>query len=86
MQRPGGGGPGRGCSYGYSGEDYLLGEYGAPVLDLELRFRVHALMEWLIRHKEPGIIDLTPGIRSLQIHYDSRALPQSALRNSAAAR
>ena len=23
----------------------------------------------------PGIIDLTPGIRSLQIHYDSRALP-----------
>ena len=68
-------------SYRHSGEDYLLVEYGAPVLDLELRFRVHALMEWLIRHKEPGIIDLTPGIRSLQIHYDSRALSQSALRN-----
>ena len=68
-------------AYRHSGEDYLLVEYGAPVLDLELRFRVHALMEWLIRHKEPGIIDLTPGIRSLQIHYDSRALSQSALRN-----
>ena len=68
-------------AYRHSGEDYLLVEYGAPVLDLELRFRVHALMEWLIRHEEPGIIDLTPGIRSLQIHYDSRALPQSALRN-----
>jgi urea carboxylase len=68
-------------SYRHSGEDYLLVEYGAPVLDLELRFRVHALMEWLIRHKQPGIIDLTPGIRSLQIHYDSRALSQSALRD-----
>jgi len=68
-------------SYRHSGEDYLLVEYGAPVLDLELRFRVHALMESLIRHKEPGIIDLTPGIRSLQIHYDSRTLSQSALRN-----
>jgi urea carboxylase len=68
-------------AYRHSGEDYLLVEYGAPVLDLELRFRVHALMEWLIRHKEPGIIDLTPGIRSLQVHYDSRALSQSALRN-----
>jgi len=67
-------------SYRHSGEDYLLVEYGAPVLDLELRFRVHALMEWLIRREEPGIIDLTPGIRSLQVHYDSRALPQPELR------
>jgi urea carboxylase len=68
-------------SYRHSGEDYLLVEYGAPVLDLELRFRVHALMEWLDRHRQPGIIDLTPGIRSLQIHYDSRTLSQSALRD-----
>jgi urea carboxylase len=67
-------------SYRHSGEDYLLVEYGAPVLDLELRFRVHALMEWLIRRNEPGIVDLTPGIRSLQVHYDSRTLPQPALR------
>ncbi len=66
--------------YRHSGEDYLLVEYGAPVLDLELRFRVHALMEWLTRRNEPGIIDLTPGIRSLQVHYDSRQLSQSALR------
>ena len=27
----------------------------------------------------PGIIDLTPGIRSLQVHYDSRLLPQARL-------
>ncbi|MDX1824745.1 MAG: carboxyltransferase domain-containing protein, partial [Thiohalomonadales bacterium] len=26
-----------------------------------------------------GVIDLTPGIRSLQLHYDSRILPQSQL-------
>lgn len=68
-------------SYRHSGEDYLLVEYGAPVLDLELRFRVHALMEWLMRRTVPGIIDLTPGIRSLQIHYDSPTLSQSALRD-----
>jgi urea carboxylase len=67
-------------SYRHSGEDYLLVEYGAPVLDLELRFRVHALMEWLIRREEPGIIDLTPGIRSLQVHYDGRRLAQAQLR------
>jgi urea carboxylase len=65
--------------YRHSGEDYLLVEYGAPVLDIELRFRVHALMEWLARRAQAGIIDLTPGIRSLQVHYDCRVLSQRAL-------
>ncbi len=32
-------------------------------------------MQWLQAQRLPGIIDLTPGIRSLQVHYDSRALP-----------
>jgi urea carboxylase len=65
--------------YRHSGEDYLLIEYGPPMLDIELRFRVQALMESLVRRAHPGIIDLTPGIRSLQVHYDSRALAQAAL-------
>jgi urea carboxylase len=65
--------------YRHSGEDYLLVEYGPPVLDIELRFRVQALMDSLVSRQEPGIIDLTPGIRSLQVHYDSRALPQARL-------
>nr|WP_263971566.1 biotin/lipoyl-binding carrier protein [Leptolyngbya ohadii] len=42
---------------------------------MNLRFRVHALMGWLKEHPLPGMIDLTPGIRSLQVHYDSRILP-----------
>jgi urea carboxylase len=62
-----------------SGEDYLLIEFGPPVLDLELRFRVHALMQALEAQRLPAIIDLTPGIRSLQVHYDSRALTQGRL-------
>jgi urea carboxylase len=66
--------------YRHSGEDYLLIEYGPPVLDLALRFRVQALMDSLAGLNEPGIIDLTPGIRSLQVHYDCRALPQARLR------
>ena len=65
--------------YRHSGEDYLLIEYGPPVLDLALRFRVQALMDSIASRQEPGIIDLTPGIRSLQVHYDSRALPQAQL-------
>lgn len=67
--------------YRNCGEDYLLIEYGPPVLDLELRFRVQALMDSLAALNEPAIIDLTPGIRSLQVHYDSRALSRDRLQS-----
>ncbi len=65
--------------YRQAGDKYLLVEYGQAVLDLELRFRVHALMEWLQTQRITGVLELTPGIRSLQVHYDSRVLSQSEL-------
>jgi urea carboxylase len=65
--------------YRPSGDKYLLIEYGPPVLDLDLRFRAHALMKWLRDKNLDGVIDLTPGIRSLQIHYDNRILPRHRL-------
>jgi urea carboxylase len=65
--------------YRQSGEDYLLIEFGPPVLDLELRLRVHALMQALETRRVPAIVDLTPGIRSLQVHYDSRAMSQAKM-------
>jgi urea carboxylase len=67
-------GSGVGVVYRRSGDRNLLIEYGPPVLDLKLRFRVHALMNWLAAHRLPGIIDLTPGIRSLQVHFDPHLL------------
>ena len=54
-------------------------EYGAMTLDIALRLRVHLLMGSVRAAELPAIIDLTPGIRSLQIHYDSRILPQARL-------
>ncbi len=65
--------------YRRAGDRYLLVEYGANVLDLELRFRVHALMLEVEERRLSGVIELTPGIRSLQIHYDSRTLPLASL-------
>lgn len=67
--------------YRPSGEQHLLIEYGPLQLDLALRFRVHALMLWLQELRESdavlrdALIDLTPGIRSLQVHYDPQRLP-----------
>ena len=61
------------------GDKYLLIEYGRLELDLNLRFRVHVLEQKLREAQLPGIIDVTPGIRSLHVHYDSRLLQRHAL-------
>ncbi|MGC4062710.1 MAG: urea carboxylase [Aquabacterium sp.] len=66
-----------------AGDRYVLIEYGPLVLDLTLRFHVHALMTALNALREqgqlPGIVDMTPGIRSLQIHFDPAQLPRAQL-------
>jgi urea carboxylase len=68
-----------GVTYRQAGDRYLLVEYGEMVLDLNLRFRVHALMERLRAARVAGVIELTPGIRSLQVHYDCVQLSQKKL-------
>ncbi len=65
--------------YRRQGDDNLLVEYGAMTLDIALRLRVHLLAEAVSAARLPGLIDLTPGIRSLQIHYDGARLPRARL-------
>jgi urea carboxylase len=62
-------------TYRRAGDDNLLVEYGPMALDLGLRMRVHALGERLAAERAAGIVDLTPGIRSLQLHVDPDTLP-----------
>lgn len=62
-----------------AGDHFLLVEYGEQTLDIALRFRAHALMRWLQEQHRHGIKELTPGIRSLQIHYDPKILSTSQL-------
>ncbi len=68
-----------GVCYRASGDDNILIEYGPQELDLNLRFRVHALMQWLEDAAHPAILQLTPGIRSLQVNYNNLALPRQQL-------
>lgn len=56
--------------YRRQGDTGILVEYGDMVLDLHLRFRVQALYEALLAERAAGLLDLTPGIRSLQVRYD----------------
>jgi urea carboxylase len=74
MRRPssGAGSPAMVCRA--EGDRRLSIEYGPNALDLGLRARVHALEERLRAAVLPGILDITPGVRSLQVHYDCRVL------------
>lgn len=66
-------------SYRQAGDGYLLLEYGDNVLDLALRMRIHLLMEALNADPIGGVQELSPGVRSLQIRYDSRVILQGEL-------
>jgi urea carboxylase len=62
-----------------AGDEDILVEFGAMKLDFELRLRVQALRDALGAAAIPGIIDLTPGIRSLQIHFDVTRISRDAV-------
>jgi urea carboxylase len=61
------------------GECCLLVEFGEPVLDLRSRVRVHLLREALDAAAPAGLLDLTPGVRSLHIQHDPDRLPATEL-------
>jgi urea carboxylase len=65
--------------YRQAGDRYILIEYGPLVLDLTLRLRVEALMLALQGLEQSGLLELTPGIRSLQVRYDPELLPRERL-------
>lgn len=64
--------------YRQQGDRNILVEYGPIVLDIELRIRAHALMAELERLSPAGIVDIVPGIRSLQLHFDGEIMDQRA--------
>ncbi|MFF2851438.1 urea carboxylase [Streptomyces sp. NPDC058001] len=66
-------------TYRRSGDDNLLVEFGPMQLDLALRMRVHALMRAVEAARLPGVTEVTPGIRSLQIQLDPDAVTQPEL-------
>ena len=65
--------------YRRDGDQNLLVEFGPPVLDIRLRLRAQLLLDAVREASLPGLIDLTPGIRSLQLHYDPAVSSMSGL-------
>lgn len=64
-----------------AGDENILIEIGKLELDIELRLIIHKLFESLNEDNLDGIIDLTPGIRSLQIHFNPLLIQRKVLLN-----
>jgi urea carboxylase len=60
--------------YRRQGDDHLLVEFQPNVLDLGLRLRVHALASAIEADALGGVLELTEGIRALQVKLDPAAL------------
>ncbi|MEB3063450.1 5-oxoprolinase/urea amidolyase family protein [[Mycobacterium] zoologicum] len=54
-----------------AGDGGILLEYGPMTLDLALRARVQVLYDQVRERGLPGLAELTPGVRSLQIQFDT---------------
>lgn len=63
--------------YRQAGDRYILVEYGDNVMDLTLRYRVHQLTERVM--PIPGVVEMSPGVRSVNIEYDPTKISQADL-------
>lgn len=65
--------------YRMAGSEYILLEYGEITLDVNLRVRLHLLRETILSMQIKGVLELTPGLRSILIKYDGLELELNRL-------
>jgi urea carboxylase len=68
------GGDGTDVTLRRAGDGGVLVEYGPMALDLAMRARVHVLYEQLRDRNVAGVLELTPGVRSLQVQFAPEVL------------
>jgi len=62
-----------------SGDAALLCEFGPMQLDIQLRIHVHFLMMRILEHHRHEITECTPGIRSIQIQFNSKVITRERM-------
>lgn len=63
--------------YRQAGDRYILVEYGDNIMDLNVSYRVHKLIEMVNELKVEGIVEMSRGVRSVLIEFDN--VSQTAL-------
>ncbi|ODV95968.1 hypothetical protein PACTADRAFT_40561 [Pachysolen tannophilus NRRL Y-2460] len=66
-------------TYRQAGDRYILVEYGENVMDLNLSYRVHKLIELVSFNKTVGIVEMSQGVRSVLVEFDGYKISQKML-------
>lgn len=66
--------PMRSVVFRLAGDQSVLIEVGPMILDINLRCKIERVQQWLQRKQNTGILELGPGVRSLQIKYDTHRI------------
>ncbi|SGZ47656.1 CIC11C00000005072 [Sungouiella intermedia] len=64
--------------YRQAGDRYILVEYGENIMDLNVCYRLHKLIEMVGDLKVEGVVEMSRGVRSVLIEFDEK-VTQSAL-------
>lgn len=65
--------------YRQAGDRYILVEYGENIMDLNLAYRVFKLTETVEKHKTMGVVEMSPGVRSVLIEFSGKNTTQEQL-------
>lgn len=65
--------------YRQAGDRYILVEYGENVLDLNLSYRIHKLIEMVKDNKTRGIVEMSQGVRSVLVEFSSEVTQRQLL-------
>lgn len=57
--------------YRQAGDRYVLVEYGELVMDLNVSYRVHSLIEMVNKQKTRGIVEMSQGVRSVLVEFST---------------
>lgn len=66
-------------AYRQAGDRYILVEYGENLMDLNVSYRIHKLIEMVGDLKVAGIVEMSRGVRSVLIEFDERITQQALL-------
>ncbi|ODV88470.1 hypothetical protein CANCADRAFT_146769 [Tortispora caseinolytica NRRL Y-17796] len=65
--------------YRQAGDRYILVEYGDNVLDLRMPYRVYRLTQLVFKNYTTGVIEMSPGVRSVLIEFNGAKTSQKKL-------
>ena len=66
-------------TYRQAGDRYILIEYGEIKMDLNLSYRIHCLIQLVEQYQTIGIVEMSQGVRSVLVEFDSYKISQSML-------